>query len=79
MQPTDVSCTITLMENGSWQFNPGDGNASVATEPLSVAVPPTGSDGTITWTASEFVAHHKSSGWYALLALCAVGVAFIVW
>lgn len=29
-------------------------------------------DGTIVWTASEFVAHEKSSSWYGALALAAV-------
>ncbi len=29
-------------------------------------------DGTIVWTASEFVAHEKSAGWYGALALAAV-------
>ena len=28
--------------------------------PVSVAVPPSGSDGFLTWTASEFVEHQKS-------------------
>jgi hypothetical protein len=29
----------------------------------------------ISWTASEYIAHHKSGAWYALLALIAVVVA----
>jgi len=33
----------------------------------------------ITWTASEFVAHHKSAGWYGLLALAAIAVAVIIY
>ena len=36
------------------------------------------SDG-VTWTASEFIAHHKSAGWYALLGLAALIVAAVVW
>lgn len=50
-----------------------------AMAPRSVAVPPAGSDGSITWTASEFVAHHKSVGWYGVLALGAVILAAIIW
>lgn len=33
----------------------------------------------ITWTASEFVAHEKSAGWYGLLGLAAVAVAALVY
>lgn len=47
--------------------------------PRSVAVPPAGPNGSITWTASEFVAHHKSAGWYGLLAIGAVIVAAVIW
>lgn len=34
--------------------------------------------GAITWTASEFVAHHKSGGWYALLTAGAVVASIVV-
>ena len=34
---------------------------------------------TITWTASEYIAHHKSPRWYAMLGLAAVIIALIVW
>ena len=33
----------------------------------------------ITWTASEFIAHHKSAGWYGLIGLVALIVAALVW
>ncbi len=33
----------------------------------------------ITWTASEYIAHQKSAGWYALLALAALAAAVAVW
>ena len=46
------------------------------TKPLfkqqAVSIPPKGSEGSITWTASEFVAHHKGFRWY--LALIAVTI-----
>ncbi len=38
-----------------------------------------GDGGTISWTASEFVAHHKSPGWYGLLGLVAVLAAAVVY
>lgn len=46
---------------------------NVSSEPLP--------EGTITWTASEFVAHDKSAGWYMSLALIAAlvsGAAYLV-
>lgn len=33
----------------------------------------------ITWSASEFVGHQKSSGWYAMLGVGAIMLAAIVW
>ncbi len=32
----------------------------------------------VSWTASEFIAHEKSAGWYAMLGLAAVIIAAIV-
>ena len=34
---------------------------------------------TIAWTASEYIAHHKSSGWYATLGGSALVGTFLVW
>jgi uncharacterized membrane protein len=57
------------MENGgNWQYNPTESQAPVMPA----------SDG-ITWTASEFIAHHKSSAWYALLGLAAIVGAILIW
>jgi hypothetical protein len=33
----------------------------------------------VTWTASEYVEHEKNAGWYALLALAAIGIAALVY
>lgn len=63
--------------DGSWQFN-SDAQTEVMA-PAATAIPPQGSDGSITWTASEFIAHHKSPGWYLALAGAAVVAALIVW
>lgn len=35
--------------------------------------------GTVSWTASEFLAHEKSAGWYGLLSLTAAGLAALVY
>jgi hypothetical protein len=45
--------------------------ASTDSEPLSDN---TGGD-SITWTASEYISHEKSTGWYALLALATAAIA----
>ncbi|MBC7707777.1 hypothetical protein H7Y63_00975 [Polaromonas sp.] len=36
-------------------------------------------DQPITWTASEYIAHHKTPKWYLMLGLSAVGLALVVW
>ncbi len=46
---------------------------------LTTAIPPKSSEGSITWTASEFVAHQKSASWYMILITCSIVLAFIVW
>lgn len=33
----------------------------------------------VNWTASEFIAHHKTARWYGVLAAGALGGAFLVW
>lgn len=35
--------------------------------------------GAITWTASEFIDHQKTSSWYVLLGMAAVIVSLLVW
>ncbi len=57
-----------------WQYDPDDSSdASPATPSY------TGESDAVEWTASEFVEHSKSIGWYALLALCAGLLAVIVY
>lgn len=36
-------------------------------------------DRTITWTASEYIAHHKTAKWYVMLSIGALLLALIVW
>jgi hypothetical protein len=57
-----------------WQYRPGPGQ-SVGTQPAELTEPPastSGDDGTVEWSASEFVAHDKSFGWYAAFTLGAL-------
>jgi hypothetical protein len=49
------------------------------TEPLADEPKTQNPDSEIYWTASEFIAHEKSAGWYARLAGASVLLAFIVW
>lgn len=74
-------------QSGSWQFIPDEQNLQQPsptpyTTPAPtqyVAVPPTGSDGSIMWTASEFIAHHKTAIWFFQLGGAAVVVAVVIW
>ncbi len=58
-----------------WQYNPepvGNQIGSQQTPAQKEAMQP------ITWTASEFIAHQKTTGWYGLFALASVvGIALI--
>lgn len=72
-------------QQGSWQFIPDEQSPTAApvaytgTMPTqSVAIPPTGDQGSITWTASEFIAHHKTAAWYLQLAAAAIIAAAII-
>jgi hypothetical protein len=71
-------------QQSGWKFTPDDGAVPQQYQPQimnprSVANPPTGPEGAITWTASEFIAHHKTGGWYALLGLGALVGAAVIW
>jgi len=54
-------------------------NNEQSLNPVSVAVPPTGSDGSITWTASEFVYHRKNAKWYLVFFALTVVLSGGVW
>ncbi len=57
-------------------------DSKVSPEPIqsqATAIPPTGSEGSITWTASEFIAHNKGPLWYVVLAVGSVVIAFLFW
>jgi hypothetical protein len=59
----------------SWQFTP-EPNQQAGVAPTS---PAPSSEPTVSWTASEFVAHQKNAGWYAMLVVVAVVLAAIVY
>lgn len=47
--------------------------------PVTTSIPPQGPEGSITWTASEFVAHTKSIAWYFMVIISSVIIAAIIW
>ncbi|MEO8105466.1 MAG: hypothetical protein ABI602_03975 [Candidatus Saccharibacteria bacterium] len=52
--------------------------AAPAESPWHPTNPPTAAS-TINWTASEYIAHHKSLGWYTALGLGGIAGAFGLW
>jgi hypothetical protein len=53
--------------------------ATTADNPPKSASAPADGDDVINWTASEFIAHQKSAGWYLSLALGAIIAAALVY
>jgi len=45
----------------------------------SVTTPPNGSEGSITWTASEFIYHEKDVRWYLIAVAITAVIASILW
>lgn len=71
--------------DSNWQYRP---NAPTPTAPVAPPVadmpqPLNQSDLSgpqdVTWSASEFIAHHKSIGWYATLGLSAIAFAAVIY
>jgi len=64
------------------ELKTSESTPKVAAEVTTKAEPNTSSirqpDG-VTWTASEFIAHYKSAGWYILLVIVALAVSAGVW
>jgi hypothetical protein len=48
-------------------------------QPVSDEPSPTPQPDSVTWTASEFIAHYKSAGWYILLVIGDLVVSAAVW
>jgi hypothetical protein len=66
----------------NWQFQPAAQPASPAPAPPAAQTPAHAqSSAQVSWTASEFVAHHKNAGWYlALIGIVALlaGSVFVL-
>ncbi len=65
------------MENGTGEQNSGFYRPDDAGGPDSSTPALPASDETVSWTASEFIAHHKGAGWYAGLGV-AGGLACVL-
>jgi hypothetical protein len=61
---------------GTWEFKPDDAQAGGAQ--TNTAQPQDGAD-TITWTASEFIAHDKGMGWFATLGVAAAVLMLVTY
>ena len=65
----------------NWQFTPE--NAAASSDPASMGdVQPqdaTAPTQNVSWTASEFIDHHKSAGWYILLIIVALVCMAVVY
>lgn len=44
-----------------------------------MAIPPRGPEGSISWTASEFIEHKKSASWYLILVGATIIITGIIW
>lgn len=66
-------------EDGSKDVVPAVVYSNQDLTPRSTAIPPSGPEGSITWSASEFIAHQKGLFWYVWVILAAVIVAAIIW
>jgi hypothetical protein len=58
-----------LQQEAPWQYR--------SETPREAAKPPAGLS--VNWTASEFIAHHKSPGWYLVLGLAGFSIAALVY
>ncbi len=71
-QPGNVISPGAAEPEASWQFHTDD-------QPKSKAgAKPVGAQGSVHWTASEFIAHTKTAGWYMLLVVAALLLAVLV-
>ena len=73
------------MQDGEQQQTPNEAGWQFTGDTSGTADVPVGQASTInagesvTWTASEFIAHHKSVGWYVVLMLVAAAAAALAY
>jgi hypothetical protein len=72
----------TTPEADGWQFRSEAvpaGAPATSDFDAPADTPPVDLPDQLSWTASEFIAHEKSAGWYSLLALAALAVAALIY
>ena len=88
MQPGQTITPGGTQETPNWQFNPNSTLHQIPSHQLiiclnlnllnslnQVSPKPVSNEGEVKWTASEFIAHDKTSGWYVILAVAAVATS----
>jgi hypothetical protein len=62
-------------QDASWKFNPND----TSQESFDAGPPPAPSVNPVSWTASEYIQHHKNVGWYLLAGVAVIVLTIIVY
>jgi len=62
-----------------WQYQPSESSSALAGVSSGKHSSPGPTQSEITWTASEYIAHHKSLGWYSALLGATVVLAGLVY
>ncbi len=62
-----------------WQFQAEESVAQGSPPAQTPAPKQSTSDSEVNWTASEFIEHNKSSGWYTALIFGTIGLAAIIY
>ncbi len=63
---------------GTWQFRNEDSTPATASQPAAAAQPERTKE-PVTWTASEYIAHHKDARWYFLLFAALVSLCGLIY
>jgi hypothetical protein len=83
----DAKAGETGRQGGHWAFKPegkknalaANGQEKAGSQPQDTLENGAGDENAVTWTASEYVAHHKGFGWYLLVVLAGVVLAALVY
>ncbi len=81
-QTNHVTQTATNQTVANWQYKPEGGQAMGMSNGPNVQTPTPRhvvEAPIVTWTASEFISHDKSTGWYALLGVGTAALAAVVY
>lgn len=65
-------------ESPSWDYKPEESAATNTTEGASTQPEPRQHE-TVEWTASEYIAHHKTPGWFVMVGVATSALAILVY